>query len=132
MPNDVKSCLLLLSQTVVADTFMCPGFRRAAGITDLGIGVKCYLLNSNVDATASAFVPPFGYPMAGLLRKPLKLAELDQYGAPLNMSAVTDLDLVNAPGFPWGPGVPIPLTPSHGSVRNTLFLDWHVEATRAW
>jgi prepilin-type processing-associated H-X9-DG protein len=118
-------------QTRLADVFMCPGFRRqAVGLSEPPIGVKCALLSTNADPTGAEFAPPFGYPQAPLSREPLKVAQLDKYGVPLGMAALTDLDLINASGA-W-PGNPLPLTPVHGNVRNSLFFDGHVEAVRAW
>ena len=117
---------------VVVDVFMCPGFRRETGVNAPYSGIKSYLLTGNIDPTAGAWVLPFGYPDSNpsLYRKPLTIAALDNYGVPLGISALTDLDLINAPGNPWG--TPLPLKPVHGSVRNSLFFDWHVEAVRAW
>ena len=100
------------------------------GLVEPPIGVKCALLSTNVDATASEFAPPFGYAQVPLYLEPLKWSQLDKYGVPLGMAALTDLDVVNASGA-W-PGNPLPLTPVHGNVRNALFFDWHVEAVRAW
>ena len=117
---------------VVAEPLMCPAFRRETGVAAPYIGVKSYFLASDIDPDPGSKVVPFGVPDPPAdFQKPLKVAQLDKYGVPVGMAALTDLDLVNTLGTnPWG--TPLPLTPVHGSVRNTLFFDWHVEATRAW
>src|SRR5678815_860041 len=91
-------------QMAVAEVFMCPGFRRETGVSPPYSGVKCYLLTGNIDPAPGGWALPFGYPDSNpsLYRKPLKVAQLDTYGVPLGIPAITDLDAINAPGSPWG------------------------------
>jgi prepilin-type processing-associated H-X9-DG protein len=117
-------------QMVAAEVFMCPGFRRDRGVTPPYSGIKCYLLSG----TLTSPPVPFGIPEPpSLYQRPMKLAELEKYGIPAGMPVLTDLDLVNVstPPSGWGP-IDLPPVPVHGSVRNTLFFDWHVQTTRAW
>ena len=116
----------------VIPLMMCPAFERSTKVSAPYSGVKSYLLSGNV--APSGWVVPFGYPDSNptYYCKPLKISQLDQYGVPLTMAAMTEPDLLNASGA-WNTNlVAVPLTPVHGSVRNTLFFDWHAEATRAW
>src|SRR6266496_5253467 len=47
---------------VVADAFVCPGYRRLAPALTSLEGRKCYLLDDDVDPNPGNRVPPFGYP----------------------------------------------------------------------
>ena len=119
--------------TKVADVFVCPGYRRQAPDLTSMVGRKCYLLNDNV-STGPGKVPPFGYPDDGSVPaiKPLRLAEVNNYGPPANIFTMTDVDKGNVPnpGVSWWSD--LPYRPVHGSVRNALFFDWHVEPQKAW
>ncbi len=119
--------------TKVADVFVCPGYRRQAPALASMVGRKCYLLNDNVSAGPGK-VPPFGYPDDGSVPaiKPLRLAEVNNYGPPANIFTMTDVDKGNVPnpGVSWWSD--LPYRPVHGSVRNALFFDWHVEPQKAW
>jgi len=119
--------------TKVADVFVCPGYRRQAPALASMVGRKCYLLNDNV-GTGPGKVPPFGYPDDGSVPaiKPLRLAEVNNYGPPANIFTMTDVDKGNVPnpGVSWWSD--LPYRPVHGSVRNALFFDWHVEPQKAW
>jgi type II secretory pathway pseudopilin PulG len=116
--------------TVVAESVVCPSYRRFAGGSVAGR--KCFLLNDNVSDQASPKVPPFGYPdiLGGYPAppKPLKLAGLDQYGATSDLWSAMDMDIMH-PAIPvtsptWLADVsPVPL---HGKVRPQLFFDVHV------
>jgi prepilin-type N-terminal cleavage/methylation domain-containing protein/prepilin-type processing-associated H-X9-DG protein len=117
------------AQLTVVPVMMCPGFRRDTGVTEPYSGIKSYVLSTNIDP--SGWAVPFGYPDPSKYCDPLKVSALERYGVPLGMSALADVDLVNAEGA-WDPSVPLPKTPVHGAVRNTLFFDWHVQATRVW
>jgi len=116
------------AQTVVADVFVCPGYlRRAPGLGSM-VGRKCYLLNDDVDPDPATRVPPFGYPVAPTAQ-PLKLCSLDTYQPPSATHAIIDVDKGNVnPTVSWW--TDLPYEPVHGSARNALFFDWHVEAKR--
>ena len=119
--------------TKVANVFVCPGYRRQAPDLSSMVGRKCYLLNDNV-GTGPGKIPPFGYPDDGSVPaiKPLRLAEVNNYGPPANIFTMTDVDKGNVPnpGVSWWSD--LPYRPVHGSVRNALFFDWHVEPQKAW
>ena len=116
------------SKTVVADVFVCPGFRRKASGTSSMIGRKCYLLNDDVDPSPLVRVPPFGYPIAPA-SAPLKMTAFDNYVGPSSIWAMTDVDKGNVnPTVSWWDD--LPYQPVHGPVRNQLFFDGHVEAKR--
>jgi prepilin-type processing-associated H-X9-DG protein len=120
---------------VVADVFVCPGFRREApNLTGL-IGRKIYLLNDDIDPNPANRVRPFGYPPDPITGAPeitpLKITAFDNYVPPGSLYAVTDLD-TSFPGLntsiSWYND--LPTRPVHGQVRNQLFFDWHAEAAR--
>jgi prepilin-type processing-associated H-X9-DG protein len=85
---------------------------------------------------AGALTYPFGYPYAGGLpggvgnvgtnEEPKRLREII---SPAVSWAITDADQQNATNvaryYPF-----LPLKPSHGSVRNTLYFDWHVDVVK--
>jgi hypothetical protein len=92
-------------------------------------GRVCYLLNPNIDPNPGSHVPAFGYPNPPSL--PFKHLQLSQYGPPVGMFAITDVDKVNVldPTVSWWSD--LPYTPVHGKIRNELRFDWHVEAVKA-
>lgn len=115
-------------QTVVADIFVCPGYRKEApGLTSL-VGRKCYLLNDDLDP-GPAFKPPFGYPAQPTAPAipPLKLTSFGVDRPPSELWAITDADKVNVPNprVTWWDD--LPYQPVHGKVRNELYFDWHVD-----
>ena len=115
-------------RTVVADVFVCPGYLRRAPVVTSMVGRKCYLLNDDVDPNPLIRLPPFGYPIAPL-SQPLKLSSFDSYKSPSEVFAIVDVDKGNVnPTVSWWSD--LPYEPVHGAVRNQLFFDWHVEATR--
>jgi prepilin-type N-terminal cleavage/methylation domain-containing protein/prepilin-type processing-associated H-X9-DG protein len=122
------------TKTMIAQVFVCPGFRKEVG--GLVEGRVCYVLNDDVegerDAEADKRVPPFGYPVAPE-SNPLTLAGLSTMASLSQTFAIKDVDRANFadPSAPL-PGwyEDLPYSPVHGSVRNTLFFDWHVEAVR--
>ncbi len=124
------------SQKKVADIFVCPGFRKEAPeLTSLD-GRVCYLLNDDVegerDADASKRVPPFGYPVPPI-SNPLTIVALSSLASPSQAFAIKDVDRGNFTDLtlePPGWYKDLPYGPVHGSVRNVLFFDWHVEAVR--
>src|SRR5439155_2442576 len=94
---------------VVADVFVCPGYRRMAPLMASMEGRKCYLLNDDADPNPGVRVPPFGYPELQSETGPLpriaslKFSELNRYGSPATIFAVTDVDRFNVPdpGVEW-------------------------------
>ena len=119
-------------KTVIAQAFVCPGYLRyAPGVSSISDmeGRKCYLLNNDVDPTVQQ-VWPFGNPSGPI--PPLKIPELNHYGTPASLFAITDVDKINVPNpaVSWWPD--LPYKPVHGNVRNELFFDWHVAAKKVW
>ena len=114
------------AQTVVADVFVCPGYKRSAPDLTSMVGRKCYLLNDDVDPNPLVRVPPFGYPIDPI-SQPLKMSAFDNYVGPAAIFAMTDVDKGNVnPTVSWWSD--LPYQPVHGRVRNQLFFDWHAEA----
>lgn len=116
------------AQTMVADVFVCPGYRKEApGLTSL-VGRKCYLLNDNV-GPGNGFVPPFGYPAqaASPAIQPLKLSAVPN---PADTWAITDVDKLNVPSPTVSWWTDLPYRPVHGSVRNEMYFDGHVSTRR--
>ena len=118
----------------VADVFVCPGYRRLAPALTSLEGRKCYLLDDDVDPNPSNRVPPFGYPAveSAAVTPPLKFSELNRYGTPATLFAITDVDKINIPNPTVTWWTDLPYKPVHGDVRNELYFDWHVAAKRAW
>ncbi len=118
-------------EPVVVRVAACPGYmKQAPGIGSLSdmAGRICYLLNSNVDPMPSIRVHPFGYPNPW--QPSINYGQLGQYGSPANLFAISDVDKGNVtdPSVSWWKD--LPYKPVHGSRRNELFFDWHVEAVR--
>jgi prepilin-type N-terminal cleavage/methylation domain-containing protein len=119
------------SQMVVADLFVCPGYRKnAPSLTSL-IGRKVYLLNDDVDTDPSTATPPFGYALSSPAQPPLKVTSLANLQSPATAWAISDIDQAIPslnPSVSWW--TDLPAKPVHGSVRNKLFFDWHSESVR--
>ena len=120
-------------RTVVSKTFVCPGYvRYAPDLTSL-MGRKVFLLNDDVDPNPANRVSPFGYPASGGAPAvpPMKITGFDNYIPPVQLFAVTDVDQAIPslnPSVSWWSD--LPNKPVHGAVRNQLFFDWHVQATK--
>ena len=119
---------------VIADVFVCPGYRRLAPALTSLEGRKCYLLDDDIDPNPGNRVPPFGYPATEGSDPipPLKFSELNRYGTPATLFAITDVDKINIPNPTVTWWTDLPYKPVHGDVRNELYFDWHVAAKRAW
>lgn len=116
------------SKAFVAEVFVCPGYLRRAPSVGSMVGRKCFLLNDDVDPNPASRIPPFGYPLAPLAQ-PLKHSAISQYRPPSDAFAIVDVDKGNVnPTVSWWSD--LPYEPVHGSVRNQLYFDWHVEAVR--
>src|SRR5579859_4762808 len=114
--------------TRISDVFVCPGYLISAPNVTSMEGRKCYLLNSNVDPNPTNQAPPFGYPdFAGAPEiPPLEFSDLQSYGSPTSIWAITDVDKINIPDPTVSWWSDLPYKPVHGSVRNELYFDWHV------
>jgi type II secretory pathway pseudopilin PulG len=122
------------SKTVIADVFVCPGYRRNAPSVTSMEGRKCYLLNDDVDPSPANRVFPFGYPEingeAEIIS--LKYPELNRYGTPATLFTMTDVDKINVPDPRVLWWTDLPYKPVHGNVRNELYFDWHIESKKVW
>jgi prepilin-type N-terminal cleavage/methylation domain-containing protein/prepilin-type processing-associated H-X9-DG protein len=120
------------SKKVVAEVFLCPAYKRLAMNAPPDAEKVSLLVNTNLSSTLITIVRPFGYPARqdypAML--PLKTSDLQQYGPPSDLSALTDADKANSPdkANPWWGQLPD--KPIHGPVRNSLFFDWHVAAVK--
>ena len=120
-------------RTVVAQAFVCPGYvAEAPDVISLN-GRKIFLLNAYLLTNSTTRVPPFGYPATGGASaiQPLKYAAIGNYIPPVQTWAITDVDQAFPgldPSVSWWSD--LPNKPVHGSVRNQLFFDWHVQAVR--
>jgi prepilin-type N-terminal cleavage/methylation domain-containing protein/prepilin-type processing-associated H-X9-DG protein len=120
------------AQTVIARVFVCPGYEHSAPDVTSLVGRKIYLLNSDVDPSPNV-VPPFGYPVnsGSPAIQPIKYNAIDSYGPKSQIYAITDVDQAFPgldPSISWW--TDLPNKPVHGSARNQLFFDWHVEAVK--
>jgi len=124
------------AKTVISEVFVCPSYRRYAPEISGGlIGRKIWFLNDDVDTNPVNRVRPFGYPDTGSGEiAPMKLTAFDQNAPPSSVFALCDLDQyvpglsATAIGAPWWDLTPE--KPVHGTIRNHLFFDWHVESVR--
>ena len=128
-------------QTIVAKTFVCPGFWQSApGLTsDINslIDKKVYLLDDDVRTNtllystthSSSAVAPFGYPSP--LAQPIKSTSIQNFTLPAQTYAISDVDQA-LPSLdstvPWWDE--LPNKPVHGPVRNQLFFDWHAQMVK--
>lgn len=115
-------------KTVIAEVFVCPGYRQQAPNVASMEGRKCYLLNGDIDPNPAIKLSPFGYPSP--LAGPLKLRQVSTYGSPATIFAITDVDKVNVPNPTVSWWADLPYKPVHGRVRNELYFDWHVAAKK--
>jgi prepilin-type N-terminal cleavage/methylation domain-containing protein/prepilin-type processing-associated H-X9-DG protein len=119
--------------TADAPIFLCPGYARLAPPALPGAERASFIVNPDIDPNPANTVRPFGYPgRSGDPREDvLKTDELERYNSPAGLVALIDADKRNAPlpGNPWWgqlPGKPV-----HGTLRNALYFDWHVEGKGA-
>jgi prepilin-type processing-associated H-X9-DG protein len=120
-------------QTVIAKTFVCPSYQQQAPDANSLVGRKIYLLSDDVDSNPLNKVPPFGYPSVGGAPsiRPMKHTSFDNFLPPASLYAITDMDQAFPglnPSISWWSD--LPNKPLHGSVRNQLFFDWHVQSVR--
>jgi len=119
--------------TVISKTFLCPGYvRYAPEVTSL-LGRKIFLLNEDADSNPLNRVPPFGYPAVdgNPALPPIKITAFDNWIPPVQLVAVSDVDQAIPslnPSVSWWSD--LPNKPVHGTVRNQLFFDWHVQAVK--
>jgi prepilin-type N-terminal cleavage/methylation domain-containing protein/prepilin-type processing-associated H-X9-DG protein len=114
-------------KTVIAEVFVCPGYRNSAPDVTSMEGRKCYLLNKDVDPTP-AEVAPFGYPSP--VAMPLKLSQISTYAPAATVFSITDVDKVNVPDPTVTWWTDLPYKPVHGNSRNELYFDGHVASKR--
>ena len=120
------------TKTVISKVFRCPGYERYAPGLPEGerslIGRKIFLLNDDMDPDPTKRLPPFGYARPPEAR-PLSITTLASQASPASVFAVTDADraipILN-PLSVWYKD--LPTAPVHGSARNQVFFDGHVEA----
>jgi prepilin-type N-terminal cleavage/methylation domain-containing protein/prepilin-type processing-associated H-X9-DG protein len=119
------------SQVELAKIMVCPGYLRFAPDTATIYGRKIYMLNDDVDLNPVSRVQPFGYPTPAPGIPPMRMSAFDNYLPPSSVFAMTDIDQSSplvSPAVGWWTDLPV--SPVHGSVRNQLFFDWHVESVR--
>jgi len=117
------------SKMQVANVFICPAYRKAVGDSGLMIGTRVYLLNDNIDPDPAKRVLPFGYPPGPNAQDPIKITSFGGRSPASGTFAITDLDQLIPSVASSQPTyfLDLPTKPVHGSVRNQLFFDWHVE-----
>lgn len=121
--------------TYIANVFICPGYRASAPAAASMEGRKCYLLNDDIDPSATNRIAPFGYPpLNGDPEiQPLKMNAIQTYSPPASTWAITDVDKINVPDPTVSWWSDLPYKPVHGNVRNELYFDWHVGQNKvAW
>jgi prepilin-type N-terminal cleavage/methylation domain-containing protein len=117
-------------QVAIAEVFACPAYKRFAPNQDPGVEKVSFIANTDADPQPGTPHPPFGYPAHNGAPEiaPLRLSNVESYAPPSSIYALTDADKRNSPsaGNPWWSQ--LPGRPVHGSTRNELYFDWHVEA----
>jgi len=109
-----------------ASVMLCPGFRRSVKGTNLSTTVTYYLDGSNTKhptITSVGFFPfghPSGYPNH-------KITDVFAVCPPTYVWYIADVDRVVT--STWEENE-LPRKPVHGSVRNYLFFDGHIEARK--
>ena len=113
--------------TVTAKVFFCPGFYRVApAVTALG-GRQDYMIQNFT--VAGTTYRPFGYPDPAVLQVgPMRMTLVESLASPSRLWFITEPDKINTPGAGWSGQ--LPTQPPHGSVRNYLFFDTHVETVK--
>jgi prepilin-type processing-associated H-X9-DG protein len=122
----------LSDEVAVIPAAACPGYMGSApGISSIKDmeGRISYLLNPDADPQPGAPVRPFGYPNPP--QAPLNRSQLNQYGPPAGIFAISDADKGNVTDRTVGWWSDLPGVPVHGSTRNQLFFDWHVAPVSA-
>jgi prepilin-type N-terminal cleavage/methylation domain-containing protein/prepilin-type processing-associated H-X9-DG protein len=124
------------AQTRVARVFVCPAFwQKAPGLTsDLKslVDRKVYFDNPNVEPNpVNPKARPFGDPGQSPPQEPMKLSAIRDHQPPSNVFAISDVDQAFPQLDPsvtwWGE---LPNKPVHGTVRNQVFFDGHVQAVK--
>jgi prepilin-type N-terminal cleavage/methylation domain-containing protein/prepilin-type processing-associated H-X9-DG protein len=120
------------AQTVIAKTFVCPGYEKSAPNVSTLVGRKIYLLNTDIDPNPLNRISPFGIPdLAGAGVQPLRYSALDGFVSRSELFAISDVDQAIPsldPTVTWWDQ--LPNKPTHGAVRNQLFFDWHVQSVK--
>jgi prepilin-type N-terminal cleavage/methylation domain-containing protein len=112
-----------------------PPIIGAGGPVDYGVSYQLPLVITNNLNPLQTADNPFGYPgLSGGVggwsadAQPLKTTQI---GRPSQTWAMVDVDKLNTVASTTvGYGQNLPPKKVHGSVRNKLFMDWHVEAVR--
>jgi prepilin-type N-terminal cleavage/methylation domain-containing protein len=120
-------------ETNVAKVFFCPAFDHYQPPLPEPMAERtCYgVYSPKHSALTNVAFHPFGYPPgeSDPLEKPHKITEI-QAKAPLtDVWALVDLDQQGCPSVGWKNDIP-PM-PVHGSTRDYLFFDNHVQA-KSW
>ncbi len=121
-------------ETNVAKVFWCPAFGQyQPPVIEPMAERTCYgVYSPQHSALTNVTFHPFGYPpgQAGSpMEPPHKISEVQALAPMSDVWALVDLDQQGSPDVGWKDE--IPLLPVHGSTRNQLFFDNHVQA-KSW
>jgi prepilin-type N-terminal cleavage/methylation domain-containing protein/prepilin-type processing-associated H-X9-DG protein len=130
-PEPAKMSIL---QTNYLMTMFCPAYGQFSKESpNLAMTRVCYEVTIGYTNTTVS-VPnnklPFGYPFTttgpGYIEQPQKVANIGQFGSVSGVYAYSDVDSQLSGGAEgWGGEA---TTAVHGSVRNALYFDWHVQS----
>ncbi|MEI7729110.1 MAG: type II secretion system protein [Verrucomicrobiota bacterium] len=119
---------------VIIKAFICPGNWKDS--PDVSNDVNYYIMNPNVkDPTTGKQMEPFGYPgnataiPAVANAAPMKMSAVEGLVSPTSAYYLAEPDQVGVTAAT-GWWADLPPKPVHGSVRNYLFFDGHVQAIR--
>ena len=118
-----------------AKVFLCPGFQREKGYASI-TNATCYrvpgLGMGNLEPGESGFPwKPFGYPTGN--QPPHRMTQINGFRSPTKLWMLADIDKIavfNANSQEPGWYNQLPDDPVHGSLRNYLFFDGHVQTKK--
>ncbi|QYY37512.1 type II secretion system protein [Ruficoccus sp. ZRK36] len=110
--------------TSLAEIMLCPAYMDQNN----SIPPRCYVLRyENMELIDGSSVKAFGYPAdSSKDREAENPVNYMQIAHPEREWMMRDLDQIGSPGYKGNPLAPE--QPVHGDVRNTLYVDGHVEA----
>lgn len=115
------------SQTNLLKTLICPGYEHYNPNSINGFFSVCYLITSAVTNSAGVVWKPFGYPFSPNNQAPHKLSDMQSAPSANDIWMLVDCDQISTPNQPsWY----LPPKPVHGSVRNYLYFDGHVNTKK--
>ena len=122
------------SELHILKPFICPGWINYNSTMQVDMQNPTnfltnvmYRVSNNQDLTPAAPSNPFGY-TSGL--QSAKFSTVTGWYPASSYWWLTDVDMQNGAAA-WGNFSALPSKPVHGSVRNYIYFDWHIETLKA-